>query len=765
MSITIPDVGAGRDLWRDRSGRTATTLLAGATAMLLLLIALGVSLSFARASSETSRVRSSLIADAERHAALLDQRLLAQLRVLVVIVQTPVIRAGDADGIETYLRRLGEEPVGFEGGVGFVSADPSAPIVSPSPIADEAQARAVALDAMAAQAGQGLRAGGLSTDVGGERPLLALAVRVSVDGQTTGAVVGLKDPLTLDPTGLGDPAALRYLVTAEGQTVAMRDGQPRIVSADVDDLSAALAERGAGSEDLDARGAEGVAVEVPIAGVQAEGPGLDGVPRLRAAAPMTTCDCIAVVEADPGAVLAPISRRRAIEVTALLLVAAIGMLLLLRVIRQLRGSSATEAVARDTAEALQTGLSVMAGASRIDGVYDAVNRHFVEALGAVAGGLIALDPDGADDPLATMTVNALRPIAERTVTQGPVMVSLDVLRRRAPEAADAVAAVGGAIVVAAPVAVVGQMTGALLMVLPRGYPLRRWTLDRLSVLGAQVANALGRTARSEFEREVARTLRASLLDADSPSIDDIEVATRYVPATLELDVGGDWYQSVRAADGSLMVIIGDVVGHGLQAAAAMGQVRSAAKALGRYHGPAELLEHLDDFVADTPACYMCSAAAVRIDPSGDVLTYAIAGHPPPVLRCPDGGLVMLDGVTGPPLGVDLGARRRSDSTPFAPGAALLLYTDGLVERRGVPMDIGLDRVRGVLAGQSHETAGAVWLDQVLDGAHPDEADDDIAMLLVRRALAVPTPMAHDLSRGALGQTVSIGVQPSLPPTS
>ena len=159
-----------------------------------------------------------------------------------------------------------------------------------------------------------------------------------------------------------------------------------------------------------------------------------------------------------------------------------------------------------------------------------------------------------------------------------------------------------------------------------------------------------------------------------------------------LEVGGDWYDAFELADGRIALTVGDVVGHGLAAAAAMGQVRTALAALA-YHaeGPGELLERLDGFLARSRTTDFATVCYAVIDPATGVLEYASAGHPPMLVVSPAGETTWLDHARSAPLSGDSARVRPQESTLLEPGSLLVLYSDGLVERRKEPLEVGLRR--------------------------------------------------------------------------
>ncbi|GCB44941.1 PP2C family protein-serine/threonine phosphatase [Streptomyces sp. NL15-2K] len=234
------------------------------------------------------------------------------------------------------------------------------------------------------------------------------------------------------------------------------------------------------------------------------------------------------------------------------------------------------------------------------------------------------------------------------------------------------------------------------------------------------------------EREIAVTLQEVMLR--SPDLDrHRDIAVRYLPASGSLNVCGDWYDVVDLPPDRCSIAVGDVVGHGLQAAAVMGMLRSALSAAIRaVPSPAQALEVLGLYARAVDGALATTVAKVLIDPRSRLIIYSNAGHPPPVLLHPDGSRQLLDQATDPPLG----ARPEHVPRPqavlsYTPGDTLVLYTDGLIERRGEDIDIGLARLTDSLAQYStlpvEELADALLAHLGVDGG----GWDDIALVVVR----------------------------------
>lgn len=235
------------------------------------------------------------------------------------------------------------------------------------------------------------------------------------------------------------------------------------------------------------------------------------------------------------------------------------------------------------------------------------------------------------------------------------------------------------------------------------------------------------------EREVALHLQKAMLPASRP-LGHHNAAVRYRPAKGALNVCGDWYDIVDLPEqGRTAVTVGDVVGHGLAAAGVMGQLRSALSAVCHVaEGPGQALEVLGLYARAVPGAESTTAASVFIDWKSGFLTYSCAGHPPPALRHPDGTVTFLDGATDPPLGArpEHGARPQA-SAAFVEGSVLVLYTDGLIERRREDIDVGLERLATSLARVESSAPDVIGDALLVDLIPPAGLTDDTAVIVVR----------------------------------
>ena len=235
-----------------------------------------------------------------------------------------------------------------------------------------------------------------------------------------------------------------------------------------------------------------------------------------------------------------------------------------------------------------------------------------------------------------------------------------------------------------------------------------------------------RDERTRAAEGVAEMLQRSLLPAGLPALPGLALAGRYVPAGHGLKVGGDWYDAVPLADGRVMLAIGDVAGHGVHAAGIMGQVSHALRAYAREgHPPAELMRRLDALVL-AGGLGMTTCLCVLLAPATGELLWASAGHLPPLVLSPGGAVRKLEGPVANPLGVVVGTSFREAADVLGDEDTLVLYTDGLVERRGPTIDEGVACLAEALAVDPGPDA---LLAALLGGAEPA---DDVALLIARR---------------------------------
>ncbi|MEV8569095.1 SpoIIE family protein phosphatase [Streptomyces sp. NPDC051322] len=259
---------------------------------------------------------------------------------------------------------------------------------------------------------------------------------------------------------------------------------------------------------------------------------------------------------------------------------------------------------------------------------------------------------------------------------------------------------------------------------------------------ARAAVCIDNARRYTRERRTSLALQSSLLPQRLPEQAAVEVASRYLPARAQSGVGGDWFDVIPLSGARVALVVGDVVGHGIQASAAMGRLRTAVRTLADVDlPPDELLTHLDDLVihlaeagstGDTGGDIGATCLYAVYDPVSRVCTLARAGHPTPAVVTPDGAVEFIDLPAGPPLGLG-GLPFEATEIELPEGSLLALYTDGLLETRGRDIDEGVDTLRDVLARP--EESLERLCDTVLRAMLPDRPTDDVALLVARtRAL-------------------------------
>ncbi|CPR12830.1 PAS/PAC sensor hybrid histidine kinase [Mycobacterium bohemicum DSM 44277] len=272
----------------------------------------------------------------------------------------------------------------------------------------------------------------------------------------------------------------------------------------------------------------------------------------------------------------------------------------------------------------------------------------------------------------------------------------------------------------------------------------------LTVLAGRLGQGLQRVHQIDQQRETALALQHAML---GPSVLPAGFAVRYQPAARPLQVGGDWYDAVELEDGRVALIVGDCVGHGLAAATVMGQLRSACRALLLENpSPGSALEGLDRFAAQLPGARCTTAFCAVLDGETGELVYSSAGHPPAVLVHCDRTVQLLDDGRGIPLGLRLRSdRHRPEARLSLPArATLLLYTDGLVERRRVALDIGIARAADIVRGCGDTTLDYLASELMTNLAPRGGYQDDVAVLLYRQP--PPLEMSFPAEVNQLGPT-------------
>ncbi|MEU0206116.1 SpoIIE family protein phosphatase [Streptomyces canus] len=277
----------------------------------------------------------------------------------------------------------------------------------------------------------------------------------------------------------------------------------------------------------------------------------------------------------------------------------------------------------------------------------------------------------------------------------------------------------------------GRPVGTCVLAYTERHPFPADERAVLTSLGGLIAQALERAVLYDAKHQLAHGLQAALLPHSLPSLPGIDAAARYLPATQGMDIGGDFYDLVPV-DGLAAAVIGDVQGHNVTAAGLMGQIRTAVRAYTTVgQRPEEVMRSTNRLLIDLGAELFASCLYLRLDPRRGRAVMARAGHPPPLLRRPDGRVRVLDLAGGPLLGIDSSAVYPTTEVDLAPGSVLALYTDGLIESPGVDIE---DALAGL--GRQLADAGDRPLDELADelvrrSAAARERIDDVALLLLR----------------------------------
>lgn len=274
-------------------------------------------------------------------------------------------------------------------------------------------------------------------------------------------------------------------------------------------------------------------------------------------------------------------------------------------------------------------------------------------------------------------------------------------------------------------ALIGLVGGALVLAFT-------WLTSRLGgELGRTRAEASDTQARFLEQRTVARTLQRDLLPAALPEHPSFSLAHAYEAGVAGIDVGGDWYDAVLVDDRRLLLSVGDVSGQGLPAATVMMGLRTAVRAhASQGDGPAEILTKLSDLLDVRRDEHFATVLCVAHDLETRETRIASAGHPPPVVVGPAGDARLIPVTAGPPVGVRRGVVPPETEVVLEPGATLVAFTDGLFERRGEVIDVGLERVRATLQGTGPVPAEDL-VAQLTDELRDPRASDDTAVLALR----------------------------------
>lgn len=452
-------------------------------------------------------------------------------------------------------------------------------------------------------------------------------------------------------------------------------------------------------------------------------------------------------------------------------------------VEELQAARRAERAAAAALAALAGVVSRLADVGTVEELTDVVVREGLAALGAHGGAVAVREGDvvrlstsrlGAEVRAARADAGAADPlpgVVAATSGRRTFLPDLDACRAHGHGLLEAAEVTGCQAWAFLPLVLEGAPAGSLAVgyAWPQVFSPR--VVEVLDAFATQCAQALARIRARQDERAraaqavaVAETLQRAML-TDLPAAEDLELHARYVPAADTEQVGGDWYDAVLLPDGATALVIGDVVGHDIAAAAQMGELRAMARgAAWTLEGPpSQVLARVDAAVVGLGLGTLATCLLARVEPApaGAAegprrLRWSSAGHPPPLLVAADGSATYLPGASDLLLGVAPATARRDHEADLPPGSTLLLCTDGLVERRDRPLAAGLEALRRSAAAHAHleltDLVDALLQELVHadTSARDPRTSDDVAVLAVRlpprdrdrdrtRAAAAPAP--------------------------
>lgn len=342
----------------------------------------------------------------------------------------------------------------------------------------------------------------------------------------------------------------------------------------------------------------------------------------------------------------------------------------------------------------------------------------------------------AADPVGERTAYPAERLVTRCVRTGRPVLAAHVSRQdlgriaRDEAAADLLALEGAHSYLAVPLTARGQVLGVLGLLRTRNpLPFSHDDVTLAGELATRAAIAIDNARWYQHAADTALTLQRHLLPHPPPEAAGLQIAFRYQPAAVASGIGGDWFDAIPQSGDKTALVVGDVMGHGVHAAATMGQLRTATRTLADLGlAPDRVLRHLDHITAGLDQT-LATCVYATWDPHHSRCRVALAGHPPPVLIRAGQAPALLDLPSGVPLGVGgLGGPGFETTTlELIPGDRLVLYTDGLVETRGAALDDRLDLLLGLLAGPCLPLEAAC--DRLLSVLRPPDAADDVALVI------------------------------------
>ena len=389
--------------------------------------------------------------------------------------------------------------------------------------------------------------------------------------------------------------------------------------------------------------------------------------------------------------------------------------------------------------------AALAEADSLADVVDTVATMVLPAYGA-AGMLVSLVESGrlrlaghsgydeaAVTMLAVLALDGDTPISQVLRTRAPLFLpTRDAYLGLFPHLRGTVEASGKSAWAFLPLTVSGRTLGSLTISFAEEHDFPTDEQSLLVGLSGLIAQTLARARLRESERSLAAELQDQLLPRALPEPVGVRARARYLTATDGMGVGGDWYDLLELPGEKVGLVIGDVQGHNMRAAAVMGQLRNALRAYAAEgHEPAAVLSRTNRLMSDLDPGLFATCCYLEISVPTGRATVALAGHPPPMRRAADGSVEVLGAPVGPPLGVAPEDDYPTQEWQLAPGDLLLLFTDGLVEDAGRSLDAGLEALARVLSRAQADDLDTL-ADHLMTASLPDDRrSDDVAILLVR----------------------------------
>ena len=404
--------------------------------------------------------------------------------------------------------------------------------------------------------------------------------------------------------------------------------------------------------------------------------------------------------------------------------------------------------------------NALAQAMSVGDVAAVTREQVLPLLGAVGGALVLVDAPhgvartaewvGLDPSLARRwkesSLSETSPCTDAYHVAGPIVLDdLAAARKRYPHLVHESSPVGRHTVAAFPLVSASTPLGALVAHFDHRCLTAR-DQHLMATIAAMCAQAVTRARLFDAERRSVEALQRHLLPQCLPEITDVDIAVRYQSSDSTVDIGGDWFDVVPLPGGAVGLVIGDVEGHDVEAAALMGLIRSAVRAYAlEGHPPAFILERANQYLNGLDAQRLVTVSYLQLNATEHLAIVSSAGHLPTFVTTADGDVKELTGEVGPPLGAVEATLCWPETTSTVPADALLVaFTDGLVERRGADVGAGLDRVRATLAAVHAETTQDVAT--ALVASRPPENDDDIAVLVARVCAGAVDPARRQVTR-------------------